>query len=196
MVGQQIININQAGSYSVTVGKNHAGIFCSTTKNFTVVNSNLATISKIITTDRDFNSILVQLTSGSLGDYQYSIDGINYQISNYFGDLMAGEYTVFIKDLKGCGIKREEVYLITYPKFFTPNNDGYNDRWNIKFSQLEPNNKINIMDRFGKLITTFLSKAEGWDGNYNGNPLPSDDYWFEVLRQNGKIYKGHFSLKR
>ena len=121
ITGQQTVNINQAGAYSVTVTQNHNGITCSSTKNFSVVNSNLATISEIITTDWDFNSILVQLAQSSLGNYQYSLDGFTYQNSNYFGNLNAGAYTVYIKDF--CGIIKQDVYLLTYPKFFTPNGD-------------------------------------------------------------------------
>ena len=196
IVGQQTINISQAGNYAVTVTKNSQGIVCSTTKNFVVVNSNTATISEIVTTDWDFFSILVQLSNNSTGNYQYSIDGVNYQTSNYFEDLQDGDYTVYVKDINGCGITKQDINLLTYPKFFTPNNDNYNDTWNIKSSQNEKNIKIKIFDRYGKLLTVFTSESAGWDGNYNGNPIPSDDYWFEVVRENGKIYKGHFALKR
>jgi gliding motility-associated-like protein len=82
-----------------------------------------------------------------------------------------------------------------YPKFFTPNGDGYNDTWAIKFSFYEPNLKVNIFDRYGKLIK-ILNNTNSWDGKYNGNELLSSDYWFVVTRENGKEYRGHFSLKR
>ncbi|WP_396153492.1 T9SS type B sorting domain-containing protein [Flavobacterium sp.] len=83
-----------------------------------------------------------------------------------------------------------------YPKFFTPNNDGHNDLWKIKFSETEPNFQVNIFDRYGKIITGFKGNDIGWDGTLNGQNLPSSDYWFVVKRENGKEYKGHFSLKR
>ena len=196
ITGQQSIQISQAGNYSVSVSKNYGSVTCSSTKNFTVVNSNLATVSQIITTDWDYNTILVQLSTSSSGNYQYSIDGINYQESNYFENLESGQYTVFIKDLNGCGITTDEVYLLSYPKYFTPNGDGYNDYWKINFSQFEPNLTIKIFDRFGKLLKMLSSNSNGWDGTYNGSQMPSDDYWFDVTRENGKVYKGHFSLKR
>lgn len=194
IMGQHTLNFNQAGSYSVTVTQNHSGITCSSTKNFSVVNSNLATISEIITTDWDYNSILVQLAPSSLGNYQYSLDGFTYQNSNYFGNLNAGAYTVYVKDI--CGITKQDVYLLTYPKFFTPNGDSFNDYWKIKFSIFEPNLQVKIFDRFGKFIAGFASNSEGWDGNYNSEPMPSNDYWFVVTRQNGKEFRGHFALKR
>ena len=65
-------------------------------------------------------------------NYEYSLDGINYQDSPIFYHLEAGEYTVFVQDKKGCGITLETFYILDYPRYFTPNNDGYNDNWNIR----------------------------------------------------------------
>ena len=193
----QSIIVSQAGNYSVTVTENHNGISCSSTKNFSVVNSNTATVSQIITADwsDNNNTITVLLSNSSVGNYVYSLDGINYQNSNVFYGLESGEYTVFVKDTNGCGISSEEVYLLMYPKFFTPNGDSYNDTWKIKFSQKERNLKIAIFDRYGKLLKT-MSNYESWDGKLNGKDLPSDDYWFVVTRQNGKEFRGHFAMKR
>ncbi|WP_324311192.1 T9SS type B sorting domain-containing protein [Xanthomarina sp.] len=36
----------------------------------------------------------------------------------------------------------------------------------------------------------------GWDGTFNGNPLPADDYWFSATLQDGREFQSHFSLKR
>ncbi|MEE1974390.1 T9SS type B sorting domain-containing protein, partial [Maribacter flavus] len=72
----------------------------------------------------------------------------------------------------------EDVYLLYYPKFFTPNDDGDNDFWQIKNSAREPLNKLYIYNRYGKLIVQLNPNDFGWDGTYNGNNLPSDDYWF------------------
>lgn len=193
----QSIIVSQAGNYSVTVTENHNGISCSSTKNFTVVNSNAATVTEIITSDwsDNNNTITVLLSNSSVGNYVYSLDGINYQSSNLFSGLDSGEYTVFIKDTNGCGISNQEIYLLMYPKYFTPNGDSYNDTWKIKFSQKEPNLKIAIFDRYGKLLKTMTS-LDSWDGKFNGKDLPSDDYWFVVTRQNGKEFRGHFAMKR
>lgn len=189
--------VSQAGNYSVTVTENHNGISCSSTKNFTVVNSNAATVSEIITLDwtDNNNTITVLISNSSVGDYVYSLDGINYQNSNVFYGLESGEHTVFVKDTNGCGISSEEIYLLMYPKYFTPNGDSYNDTWKIKFSQKEPNFKVAIFDRYGKLLK-IMNSYDAWDGKLNGKDLPSDDYWFVVTRQNGKEFRGHFAMKR
>ena len=194
----QSINISTPGNYSVAVTKNHGSISCTSVKNFTVTNSNAAIIHEIITSDwtSNQNTISVLLTTNSNGDYLYSIDGINYQTSNTFSNLTNGEYTIFVKDNNGCGITSEEVYLLMYPHFFTPNEDGYNDTWKIEFSEIEPNLTIKIFNRFGKLLKELDSNSKGWNGTYLGQPLPSDDYWFVVKRNNGKEFRGHFALKR
>jgi gliding motility-associated-like protein len=59
---------------------------------------------------------------------------------------------------------------------------------------------IVIYDRYGKMVKQLSPDGEGWTGKYNGNPLPSDDYWFVVSYQSlsgaYKTFKSHFSLKR
>lgn len=189
------ITISQAGNYSVTVTKSYGTTTCSTTKNFTVVLSNVATITNIETQDwTDTENIIIVNTSG-FGNYEFSIDGINYQDNNIFSGLNSGLYTVYVRDRNGCGITKDDIFLLMYPKFFTPNGDGYNDTWAIKFSYFEPRLKVNIFDRYGKLLK-ILNNTSSWDGKYNGNVLPSSDYWFVVTRENGKEFRGHFTLKR
>jgi gliding motility-associated-like protein len=93
-----------------------------------------------------------------------------------------------------------EVRIIDYPTFFTPNNDTYNDYWNISDLADQPDAQIYIYDRFGKLVKQIQPSGIGWDGTFNGQPLPSSDYWFSLdyLNQKGepRTFKSHFSLKR
>ncbi|MCA0349636.1 MAG: T9SS type B sorting domain-containing protein [Bacteroidetes bacterium] len=191
----QFANFSQPAEYSVTVTNEENSILCETTKNFTVELSNKALINSIRTIDfSDDNSIEI-IVSG-IGEYEYSLDGIIFQDSNTFNNIVAGEYVVYVRDKKGCGITQGNTYVLSYPKFFTPNGDGYNDFWKINFSHNEPNLKIKIFDRYGTFITTLSSNSDGWDGKFNGKEQFSDDYWFIVTRGNGEKYKGHFTLKR
>lgn len=59
-----------------------------------------------------------------------------------------------------------------------------------------PNSIIYLFDRYGKLIKQMSPLSDGWDGTFNGAPLPSDDYWYTVKFEDGREAKGHFSLKR
>lgn len=191
------ITVSEAGSYWVTVTQDNGGVICSSTKNFSVILSNMATISNIEVTDwtNSDNIIVVYISDTSIGDYEYSLDGITYQDSNTFSDLTKGDYTVYIRDKNGCGVETQEVFILNYPKYFTPNDDGYNDTWSIKYSETEPTLNIKIFDRYGKFIKQ-LNATSSWDGTFRGTHLPSSDYWFVVTRDDGKVHKGHFTLKR
>ena len=69
------------------------------------------------------------------------------------------------------------LFVIGYKKFFTPNGDGYTDKWNLIGITKDnlPKTKIYIFDRFGKLLKQISPSGQGWDGTYNGAQLPSSD---------------------
>ena len=192
----QTITVDAAGTYVVTLTNANN---CSKTKTFTVTASGIATIENIDINDfQENNTATIEISSTSLGDYEYSLDGVNYQDSNIFNNLNAGEYTVYVQDKKGCGIVFETFYILDFPKYFTPNGDGYNDTWfikNLDKRNLE-NSIITVFDRYGKLLKQISGVSEGWNGTFNGNLLPGSDYWFEIKLTNGKSVKGHFTLKR
>lgn len=192
----QTISVSEAGTYEITVANQQGGTRCETTKTITVYESTIATIIEIEKTDWTPNNNTITVQVEGNGDYEYSIDGINYQDENIFSNLLIDDYLIYVRDKNGCGIVTEEVYLLYYPNFFTPNGDGYNDTWQLLNSSREPFNRIYIFDRFGKILKELKPENLGWDGTYKGNPMPSTDYWFLVERQNGKSYKGNFSLRR
>jgi gliding motility-associated-like protein len=190
------VTINEGGNYTLEV-KNEFG--CTDSQNFIVTASQAPHIASIQIDDwtEASNTITVIVEdSPSIAYFEYSLDGVNYQASNVFTGLPPGPYTVYVRDTYDCGMDEGQVYLLTYPKFFTPNGDGVNDFWRIQFSHMEPDMHIYIYDRFGKIVSAFDANNHGWDGTYNGARLPATDYWFVVKRQNGKEYKGHFSMMR
>lgn len=141
------------------------------------------------------NSVTLVPPSGN-GTYEYSLDGKNYQTPSLFTNLAIGEYTAYIRDTKSCQYLTYLITLLDYPHFFTPNGDGFNDIWEIKnLSLSNPSATISIFDRYGKLLKQ-LNANESWNGKYIGKELPADDYWFHVNLADGRIIKGHFSLKR
>jgi gliding motility-associated-like protein len=58
------------------------------------------------------------------------------------------------------------------------------------------NTTIAIFDRYGKLITYLNKKNLTWDGTLLGKPLPTSDYWYKAILQDGTELKGHFALIR
>ncbi len=96
-----------------------------------------------------------------------------------------------------CILTSLDVSSINFPNFITPNNDSYNDYWNVKgvseFLRIE--SVINIYDRYGKHIYSFKpNDGKGWNGTFNGVQLPSSDYWFNLETPTGIIFRGHFAL--
>jgi gliding motility-associated-like protein len=190
------ILIDTPGTYELFVSSTYESISCESLLEFNVIQSNVAEFMEVRINDwqRQNNSFSV-MVSGQ-GDYEYSIDGINYQDSNSFTNLDDFEYLLHIRDKNGCGEILKRVFLLDYPDFFTPNNDGFNDRWQIINASREVFSKILIFDRYGKLLADVSPTGSGWDGTRNGQPMPSDDYWFKVTREDGRVFTGHFTLKR
>lgn len=189
------IYVEEAGVYSVIVEKAYGTTSCGGEAQVEIKASFTPEIVKIDTEDwTDDNNTIIVHAEGI--DLQYSLDGQTYQDENIFTGLETGIYTVYVKDAHGCGQDIEEVVLLNYPRYFTPNGDGVHETWYIKHANMEPNLKVTVMDRYGKLITAFGSASNGWDGTLNGIQLPSTDYWFVVTREDGRELKGHFSMLR
>ncbi len=157
--------------------------------------STIAPASPII---HDFsgNGNSITLIPPSAGNFEFSLDGANYQVSPIFSNLAMGNYTAYIRDLNNCEYFTYSINILDYPRFFTPNGDGLNDVWEIKNLDLFPKATITIYDRYGKLIKELNEINPSWNGTYIGNELPATDYWFNLNFGDGKIIKGHFSLKR
>lgn len=136
------------------------------------------------------------ITPGTNDSFEFSIDGINYQEKSIFTEVPKGNYFAYIRNKTNCEFISFPFTILDYPTFFTPNGDGINDEWKISDINQFPNSIIYIFDRYGKLLKQLNSKSVGWNGNLNGLPLPSDDYWFQLILYDNQIINGHFSLKR
>ena len=180
-----------------------------TSPTFTVHQSGPAAIptgtAGYVVTNAFSDNQVITINIVGYGTYEYSLDDGPHQTSPVFTNVTLGSHTIYVWDTKdpngACeALLIEDVQIIDYPHFFTPNGDGINDHWNVNgLSNFVTTTKIYIFDRFGKLIKQISPSGEGWDGTYNGALLPSDDYWFTVdyLELNAaKQFKAHFSLKR
>jgi len=208
----------QGGMYSVTVTDNISG--CSTVvgdpNTVTEVNESTRPIlsaSQVTLAFVENNTILATATpsidtliNGNAA-YEFSLDGgqwVHNTPNNgtyTFENVGAGQHTVEARDINGCGITSVIVNVLDYPPYFTPNGDGFHDTWNIVGIASQPDAKIYIYNRYGKLIKQISPVGLGWDGTYNGKLMPSDDYWFrleytEPLTATKNEFKAHFSLKR
>ncbi|MCO7184185.1 T9SS type B sorting domain-containing protein [Tenacibaculum sp. XPcli2-G] len=137
------------------------------------------------------------------GNYYTESGGNGNQLNS--GDIITDSQTIFIYNVNpintSCNnessftILIEEERDVTIPNFFTPNNDGNNDTWIVNAN----NNlikEIYITDRFGKIVGKIKPNTIGWNGLYNGKPLPSTTYWYQIIFTNGEAKNGAFALIR
>ena len=148
----------------------------------------------------DSNQMIQVSVIGGSNNYQYQLDGGVWQNSSVFQNVVGCyEHIVRVRDSEGCSNEPESsITILDYPKFFTPNNDGFNDLWNIKCLENQTA-IISIFNRHGKLLRQFKTATPGWNGTYNGQLMPANDYWFIVsyYDKNGfqKEFRSHFTLK-
>ncbi len=189
-------DINEVGVYTVIVTDPNG---CSATRNITVSTSTIATIDEVIIQGGSYNNTITIIATGE-GSYEYALDDINgsYQDSNTFTNVLPGFHTVYVRDINGCEIAEQLISVLGFPRYFTPNGDTYNETWKVYGvnDQFYPDIDIKIFNRYGKLLAQQNYLSGGWDGTLNGNPLPSDDYWYVATLNDGKIYRGHFALVR
>ena len=176
---------------------------CATAKtiNVTVNPSNTLVSVDWTVTDAFTKNQIITITASGAGNYLYQLDSGPFQTSPVFENVASGMHSVTVEEVNGCStpITENDVLVIGYPKFFTPNGDTYNDTWNIFDLKDQLTSRIYIFDRYGKLLKDLSPKGTGWDGTYIGQPMPAADYWFTVeYSEQGitKKFKSHFSLKR
>lgn len=188
------IAVYSSGEYTLTVIDPIHG--CENSLTVYVTENEQAQIADVAVNDY---SATVVLTNSS-GEFLFALDSENgpFQNNSTFSHVEPGFHTVYVTDTDNCSTVSAEFNVIGFPDFFTPNNDGFNDYWNIlglKESE-SPDLQIFIFDRYGKLLKSFNPyQTDGWDGTYNGAMLTPDDYWYYLKLSNGKEYQGHFTLK-
>ena len=187
-----------------TIEQSGAFINCVAEQPFEVIVSGPATVTDVDLSEQGLGT-RIEISVEGPGDYEYSLNNIDgpYQDSNIFDTTAEFFYTVYIRDKNGCGITEEfieqDITLNGFPKFFTPNGDGINDFWQFVPPESLPQNPLEVIfifDRYGKLLVQIDPISQGWDGNFNGIPLPASDYWFKARSINDTEVQGHFALKR
>ncbi len=190
------IDINEIGTYSVTVTDPNG---CSSSRSFTISASETAVINGVSVAASTINNTVSVDATGS-GNYQYSLDNPEgpYQMSPLFTNVKAGFHTIYVRDINDCTTASKLISVLGFPKFLTPNNDGYHDTWHALGVNtiFQEGIQINIFSKEGKLVASLTNYTPGWDGTFKGRKLPSSDYWFTATLINGQVYTGYFSLKR
>ena len=86
---------------------------------------------------------------------------------------------------------------IKVPNTFTPNGDGYNDRWEIPHLDAFPGVVVEIYDTQGHIVFRSVGYTLAWDGIRNGMKMPAGTYYYVIDPKNGwKKMAGYVTLFR
>jgi len=110
-------------------------------------------------------------------------------------------YTLTVTNGEGCTAATEVTVNVLknpiIPNAFTPNGDGINDTWNIKYLDTYPGNTVDIYNRYGEKVYSSIGYAIPWDGTYKGANLPTDTYYYIINPKNGrKVISGSVTIIR
>ncbi len=191
--GLNSITVDMPGTYTVEV-TNTLG--CTSSLDLEVIPSEPATLEDIVIDDFNRNNNTVTVQVSGTGDYEFKIGDIGFQDSNEFTGLRKGFQDLTIRDKNGCGSVEQTFVILDFQEFFTPNADGFNDRWTLEGLTEFPEAIVYIYDRNGKLLKQISPEGAGWDGMYRNQPMPSSTYWFTLEIPNRPLVRGYFALKR
>ena len=83
------------------------------------------------------------------------------------------------------------------PNGFSPNGDGINDTWKIKYLDSYPGATVDVYNRYGQPVFHSYGYSTEWDGSTNGKPLPIGTYYYVINPKNGKpIFSGSVTIIR
>ena len=175
----------------------------------------IISIEKVDPNDNKNSSMKATVSHGT-EPYEYSLNGEDFaEIPNgILENLPIGWNLLYVKDKYGCENQKMfkvDPLPINPDKYFSPNEDGVHDLWQVENLNIYSSYIVEIFDRYGKRL--FIQRVgsfntgeqnsvdgdefKGWDGFYNEKPMVSDDYWYLITVEDiRKQYTGHFTLKR
>jgi gliding motility-associated-like protein len=114
-------------------------------------------------------------------------------------------YTLTATTQYGCKLKDSMRLVVNItcfdpPNIFTPNNDGFYDKWVVYNLTCLKNLTVDIYNRWGGLVYHSSEYKNNWDGNYKGKPLPDATYYYvcNVTNNDGSkfVKKGSVTIMR
>lgn len=136
------------------------------------------------------------------GYLEYKLDNGEWSTKDVYENIVFDyPHTIFVRNELGCEgmlVFTVPAPPIVIPDYFTPTGDGDNDSWDVSpIMDAYPKSTVKIFDRTGKVVAILDGDQTDWDGTYNGNPLPSTDYWYLInVPEIHKQFTGHFTLIR
>jgi gliding motility-associated-like protein len=186
-----------AGIYSLTVTDSNG---CTTSKSTVVNVNNNVTAGFNANPTTGYVPLPVNFTYTGTGD---TVNTANIYTWT-FGDgtissLQDPSHTYLTQDtFRVClkitnGVCRDSTCQLIYPEtpstmivpnVFTPNGDGHNDFFQVKYHNIETFNCV-IFNRWGNKIYEWSDVSKGWDGKTSGGAECSDGTYFYIINAKG-----------
>ena len=114
------------------------------------------------------------------------------------------EDTYYYLAVKGRGActSNDTLFIVSLsmpkpPNTFTPNGDGINDTWEIKYLDQYQGCRTEVYTANGQLVYSDVGYTKAWDGNFKGAPVPSGTYYYVIDPKNGrKKIAGYVTILR
>ena len=98
-------------------------------------------------------------------------------------------YTLTLTGIGGCTASDQISILVLRPpqppNAFSPNGDGINDTWAIKYLNRYPEATVDVYDRYGQRVFQSLNYTTPWDGYLKGKPVGIGTYYYIINPKNG-----------
>ena len=194
----QSVSIVNPGLYWVKVTTEFG---CTETKNFEIIPAEFLRME----VKHFAHPTQVEVLISGEGVYEYQLDDEPIQDSNIFTDVSADIHKITIYETNGCASLSQNIFVLNYPRYFTPNGlgDASSETWHLLGLKNIPGvsvTTVQIYDRYGRLLKVLNHNSAGWDGlDSSGKMMPVTDYWFNAdVSVDGKhfVVRGNFSLIR
>ncbi len=117
------------------------------------------------------------------------LDDITYVLTVTSDQGCVSVDAIFVKVLKAPEV----------PNAFTPNGDGVNDIWNIKYLESYVNASVQVFSRYGSVVYySVKGYAQPWKGQMNGSDLPMGTYYYIIdpKTKGRKVISGSVTIIR
>nr|WP_294789806.1 PKD domain-containing protein [uncultured Mucilaginibacter sp.] len=108
-------------------------------------------------------------------------------------------YRVTVTNDKGCQQFADVMVTVLktpeMPNAFTPNGDGINDTWEIRYLDSYPGCTVNVFNRNGQKVFSSIGYPIPWDGRTNNSNLSAGVYYYIIDPKNGrKAMSGYITI--
>jgi gliding motility-associated-like protein len=143
---------------------------------------------------------------GSEDNAEFVINDDQLLINSKTNYDVKSTYNFRIKSTDLAGLSVEKVFILEVKdiignsiplpstNYISPNGDGKNDFWKVDNVEIYKDFELKIFDQFGQVIySTPNNYNNEFDGKYNGNPLPTGNYYY-IFQKDKKQFKGNITI--